>query len=199
MLHLCGVMTRIIVIWLAGLTAACAWLIFKQWKGQPSSGTGSVQDSTTQAAVIFYIDTDSVLSGYTLAEDKRKFLEEKNTDRERQLRAKQAAYEAAVQKYQKELPILTQREQAKAEEKLMKMQQELLELQQRFQQDALAEEQALVLMLADTLEGFMSEYAKDKKVDFILGYQRNGSIFYKNPRLDITAEVVERLNQRYKP
>ncbi|MCS6981832.1 MAG: OmpH family outer membrane protein [Flavobacteriales bacterium] len=192
-------MNRIMVIWLGGLTAVCGWLTYTQWKEKKRCQIGWVQDSTAQAAVILYIDTDSVLSGYTLAEDKRKFLEERNTSRERQLRTKQAAYEAAVQKYQKELPLMTQREQAKAEENLMKMQQELLELQQRFQQEALAEEQALVLMLADTLEGFMSEYAKNRKVDFILGYQRNGSIFYKNPRLDITAEVVERLNQRYKP
>jgi len=158
----------------------------------------AASDSSLQGEILF-INTDSVISQYALAEEKRKFLEQKNLNRERQLRGKQGQYEAELKKYQKEQPILTQREQAKAEEKLMKLQNEILELQQQFQQEALAEEQALVLMLADTLESFMLEYAQGKNIKYVLGYQRDGSIFYKNPRLNITGEVIEALNQRYKP
>lgn len=193
-------MNKVHTFWLALLTLAVIFLAYRSFStAPPSSEPGSSKDSTASAGAIYFIDTDSVISGYAFAEDKQKLLEEKNMQREKQLRAKQGAYEAEVKKYQKELPILTQREQAKAEEKLMKMQQELLELQQRFQQEALAEEQALVLMLADTLEAFMKEYARDKKIAYVLGYQRDGRLFYTHPALNITSDVLGRLNERYKP
>ncbi|MCX7649058.1 MAG: OmpH family outer membrane protein [Flavobacteriales bacterium] len=193
-------MNKVHTAWLSVLTLVVGFLVFQHYRSTTGNHPSFQNtDSVSGTASILFIDTDSVISGYALAEDKRKFLEEKNEAREKQLRSRQMAYEAEARKYQKELPIMTQREQAKAEEKLMKLQQELLEMQQRFQQEALAEEQALVLLLADTLETFMKEYAQGKKIDYVLGYQRNGSIFYKNPHLDITADVIRRLNERYKP
>lgn len=191
-------MNKLHTVWLSLLTLAVIVLVWRSFSTAPSSQAPiAAVDSTLAAGQIYYIDTDSVISGYAFAEDKQKLLEEKNIQREKQLRARQSTYEAEVKKYQKELPIMTQREQAKAEEKLMKMQQELLEMQQRFQQEALAEEQALVLMLADTLEAFMKEYARDKKIAYVLGYQRDGRLFYTHPALNITADVLRRLNERY--
>lgn len=191
-------MNKLYTVWLSLLTLVVVVLAWRSFSTAPSAQVPAASaDSAFSAGQIFYIDTDSVISGYAFAEDKQKLLEEKNLQREKQLRARQSAYEAEVKKYQKELPIMTQREQAKAEEKLMKMQQELLEMQQRFQQEALAEEQALVLMLADTLEAFMKEYARDKKIAYVLGYQRDGRLFYTHPSLNITADVLRRLNERY--
>lgn len=191
-------MNKVYTVWLSMLSLVVIVLAWRSFSSAPpSAAPASPQDSALAAGQIYYIDTDSVISNYAFAEDKQKMLEEKNLQREKQLRARQSAYEAEVKKYQKELPIMTQREQAKAEEKLMKMQQELLEMQQRFQQEALAEEQALVLMLADTLEAFMKEYARDKKMSYVLGYQRDGRLFYTNPSLNITADVLRRLNERY--
>jgi outer membrane protein len=191
-------MNKVYTVWLSLLSLVVIVLAWRSFSAAPASSVpASPRDSSFSAGHIFFIDTDSVIGGYAFAEDKQKLLEEKNLQREKQLRARQSAYEAEVKKYQKELPIMTQREQAKAEEKLMKMQQELLEMQQRFQQEALAEEQALVLMLADTLEAFMKEYARDKKIAYVLGYQRDGRLFYTNPSLNITADVLRRLNERY--
>lgn len=155
-------------------------------------------DSTAASGNVLYINTDSVVMNYNFTKDKSAFIEENNKQREQLLRNKQAAYENAVRKYQSGAAILTDREKAAKEEQIMGMQNELMGLQQQFQQDAMLEEQALLSSIVDTLETFLAEYTKDKQVDYVLGYQKNGTIFYRNPANDITSEVTEQLNARYK-
>ncbi len=167
-----------------------------------SSGKKSTSVTGSEVSVsegnVLYINTDSVVMAYNFTKDKSAFMEDNNKQREQMLRNKQAAYENAVRKYQQEAPIMTERERAKKEEQIMGMQNELLGLQQQFQQDAVMEEQALLMSIIDTLENFMSDYVKGKEVDYVLGYQKNGTIFYRNPARDVTADVIEKLNSRYK-
>jgi outer membrane protein len=161
---------------------------------QGQDGGGSAAEGN-----VLYINTDSVVMAYNFTKDKSAFMEGNNQQREQMLRNKQAAYENAVRKYQQESPIMTERERVKKEEQIMGMQNELMGLQQQFQQDAMMEEQALLSSIIDTLENFMTGYVKDKDVDYVLGYQKNGTIFYRNPSRDVTADVIQKLNARYKP
>lgn len=164
-----------------------------------NKGTSGHEDATTSAEQgnILYINTDSVMMAYNFTKDKSKFMEDNNTQREQLLRNKQAAYENAVRKYQTEAPIMTDRERAAKEEKIMEMQNEMLGLQQQFQQDIMMEEQALLSSIIDTLENFMVDYTKGKSVDYVFGYQKNGAIFYRKPANDVTSDVIEKLNARY--
>lgn len=165
--------------------------------GSSKSGGFAGNDSTASAGNVLYINTDSVVMNYNFTKDKSAFIEENNKQREQLLRNKQAAYENAVRKYQSGAAILTDREKAAKEEQIMGMQNELMGLQQQFQQDAMLEEQALLSSIVDTLETFLADYTKGKSVDYVLGYQKNGTIFYRNPAHDITTEVTEQLNARY--
>jgi len=166
--------------------------------GKSSSVDGGTGSEGAVGGNTLYINTDSVVMAYNFTKEKSKFIEENNKQRELMLRNKQGAYESAVRKYQQGAAILTEREKAAKEEQIMGMQNELMGLQQQFQQDAMMEEQALLSSIIDTLEGFMVDYTKGKNVDFVLGYQKNGTIFYRNPANDITNEVIEKLNTRYK-
>lgn len=172
------------------------YLHFTSKSGGTPSGDGETSGET--AGNVLYINTDSVVMNYNFTKDKSAFIESNNKQREQMLRNKQGAYEAAVRKYQGSAAIMTERERATKEEQIMGMQNELMGLQQQFQQDAMMEEQALLSSIIDTLEDFMVGYTKGKPVDFVLGYQKNGTIFYRNPANDITKEVVQKLNERYK-
>lgn len=166
-----------------------------------NSGSGNEMSNGTDSPVsgnVLYINTDSVVMNYNFTKDKSAFIENNNQQREQLLRNKQAAYESAVRKYQSGAAILTDREKAAKEEQIMGMQNELMGLQQQFQQDAMMEEQALLSSIVDTLETFLADYTKGKKVDYVLGYQKNGTIFYRNPANDITTDVTAKLNARYK-
>jgi outer membrane protein len=180
------------------LVIAVAVLYYLHFSSNKKTSSGTSSEVAVGEGNVLYINTDSVVMAYNFTKDKSAFMEENNKQREQMLRNKQAAYENAVRKYQQEAPIMTERERAKKEEQIMGMQNELLGLQQQYQQDAMMEEQALLVSIIDTLENFMADYVKGKEVDYVLGYQKNGTIFYRNPARDITADVIEKLNSRYK-
>ena len=66
------------------------------------------------------------------------------------------------------------------------------------QRQAQAQEQALAYAkaLSDSIQNFIEAYNKEHKYDAILIQE---SVLYINPALDITQEVVDGLNARYKP
>jgi len=162
-----------------------------------ASSNNSESQSVELTGNIGYIDTDSVISAYEFSKEKQAMLEEKNNGRAANMKNRQGTYENMVRKYQSELPILTEREKVKKEEQIMKLQNELMQMQQQYQQEAMMEETALIGAVVDSLESFFMKYAVEKKLDYVLGYQRNGTIFYKNSKFDFTADVISRLNESY--
>jgi outer membrane protein len=180
------------------LLLAVVVLYYLHFTGSKSSAANTAEAQSAElTGNIGYIDTDSVISSYTFSKEKQLMLEEKNNSRAANMKNRQGTYENMVRKYQSELPILTEREKAKKEEQIMKLQNELMQMQQQYQQEAMMEETALIGAVVDSLESFFMKYAVEKKLDYVLGYQRNGTIFYKNPKLDLTADVIARLNESY--
>lgn len=180
------------------LVLAVGVLYYLHFSGNSNKTVGSTDISGNESGQILYINTDTVVMNYEFTKDKTKFIEENNIQREQLIRNKNAAYENAVRSYQNGARLMTDRERATKEEQIMNMQNELMNLQQQFQQDAMLDEQALLSSIVDTLENFMKDYTKGKNVEYVLGYQKNGTVFYRNPDNDITADVVKQLNSRYK-
>ena len=59
------------------------------------------------------------------------------------------------------------------------------------------EQQQLTMEMRDSIQAFLKTYNKAKKYDYILS--RSGdNILLANPRFDITRDVVNGLNKRYK-
>ena len=152
----------------------------------------------TAALNIRYIDLDSINANYNLVKDfneinlralnklesaqrtKQQELQKRATEIENKARnngyISQSTYEADLQRFQQQ--------QRDAETYLGR-------LQEQAQQDAYDQSVAL----QDSLNYFITEYIKTHPYDAIL-YKAAGAYF--NPALDITKEVVEGLNARYK-
>lgn len=152
----------------------------------------------TAALNIRYIDLDSINANYDLVKDfneinlralnklesaqrtKQQELQKRATEIENKARnngyISQSTYEADLQRFQQQ--------QRDAETYLGR-------LQEQAQQDAYDQSVAL----QDSLNNFIAEYIKTHPYDAIL-YKAAGAYF--NPALDITKEVVEGLNARYK-
>lgn len=152
----------------------------------------------TAALNIRYIDLDSINANYNLVKDfneinlralnklesaqrtKQQELQKRATEIENKARnngyISQSTYEADLQRFQQQ--------QRDAETYLGR-------LQEQAQQDAYDQSVAL----QDSLNNFIAEYIKTHPYDAIL-YKAAGAYF--NPALDITKEVVEGLNARYK-
>ncbi|MCI5783891.1 MAG: OmpH family outer membrane protein [Bacteroidales bacterium] len=147
---------------------------------------------------IRYIDLDSISANYNLVKDyneinvrtmsklesaqraKQQELQKRAAEIENKARnngyISQSTYEADMQKFQQQ--------QRAAEVYLGKMQEQA-------QQEALDQNMAL----QDSLNNFIADYVKTHNYDAIL-FKNAGAYF--NPALDITKEVIDGLNARYK-
>ena len=92
----------------------------------------------------------------------------------------------------------TSREQAESQQAaIQRQQQSLQELQARLENELANETAKFNEDLRDSLMNFLNAYNKDKKFDLILTKQGD-NILYAAKRFDITNDVINGLNKRYK-
>ena len=79
-----------------------------------------------------------------------------------------------------------------------RQQRDLQELQARLETELANETQKFNEALRDSLNNFLRSYNKDKKFDLILS-KAGDNILYADQRYDITKDIINGLNKRYKP
>jgi outer membrane protein len=149
---------------------------------------------------IFYVQIDSVISKFEMATDLSGEFESKYKSSEAQLQSKQQAYQNDVNDYQYKVQrqLVTRSEAQKIEQDLYAKQQNLIKLQQDLSQE-LTENQ--VVMNRQVINAIM-EYLKENDARFnykyVLGTSFGGNILYANDSLDITKNIIEGLNEKYR-
>jgi len=175
----------------AGLINACN-------NSAPQMDEASVTDESADGMKIAYIVIDSLTSQYEYAKEMSIELEKKRTNAENTIQSKTQQFERKAQSFQQKLQNngFTSREQAESEQaSLQREQQNIIALQQRLEAE-LANEQAKFLQaFQDSLDHFLTDYNKDKKFDMIIN---KAAILMAGDRFDITEEVVNGMNLRYK-
>jgi outer membrane protein len=102
--------------------------------------------------------------------------------------------------FQKKLEnnVFATRERAESEQaRIIKRQEEYARLEQRLAGEIAAEEQKNSIALRDSINNFMKEYNATHGYDIILS-RMGENILFANEALDITKEVIDGLNNRYK-
>lgn len=147
---------------------------------------------------IAYIELDTLTSQYEYAKQTSQELEKKGNNARSTIASKSKQLESNVNNFQSKLQNngFASREQAEnAQAALQREQNNLVALQQRLENE-LANEQAKFLQaFQDSLDSFLSDYNKDKKFDLILN---KAAILHADTKYDITSDVVNGMNKRYK-
>jgi outer membrane protein len=175
-------------------------LHFTSNKGNSTASTtadGASSSLSVDGARMYWVNTDSIVDGYLLTKEKQVEIEDNNRRRSDAIRSRQTKLEADIRQYQKDAVIMTDRERGRKEEDLMRRQQELMEYQQQLTQEAMAEEQNLLVILADSVSAFFKRYTQGKNIDYVLGYQKGGGVFFANDSLDITSDALKKMNEQY--
>ena len=149
---------------------------------------------------IAYVDIDSLLLHYRLSED----LNDAFLIKQQNLKAEvennttkfQQDYEAFVKKVQRG-GFLTQQRAAEEEQRLAERQQELQNLQYDLSNRLMQEQQKMTLELYDSIVSFVREYNRKLNYTYILGNSEGGGLLYANGNLNITADILKGLNERY--
>jgi len=147
---------------------------------------------------IAYIELDTLTAQYEFAKQTSAELEKKGNNARSTIATKSKQLETNVNNFQNKLQNngFTSREQAEnAQAALQREQNNLVALQQRLENE-LANEQAKFLeAFQDSLDSFLNDYNKDKKYDLILN---KAAILHASSKWDITKDVVNGMNKRYK-
>lgn len=163
---------------------------------QPVAG-----DTSASGLKIAYVEVDSLMTQYDYAKDYGVTLQKKSNNARNTLTQKGNALQAAVNNFQQKLNNngFTSREQAASQQAAIERQQrDLQELQARLENELANETAKFNETLRDSLQNFLKDYNKDKQFSLILTKQGD-NILLADKKFDITNDVINGLNKRYKP
>ncbi|WP_374950605.1 OmpH family outer membrane protein [Mucilaginibacter sp.] len=184
----------VLILSIAAGVAAC-----NQNKSETKPAAAAV--TTTEVAgkqdVVFF-NQDSVVSQYEYIKDMDKRLETKGKAAQNDVNGREQAFQREVGEYQKSAATLSADQRTPIEQKLQRKAQELQTYKQnagvQVQNDQVAEQTKLYEKLVD----FTKAYAKEKGYKMVLTFKKGDpTMLYGDPSLDITADVVKRLNEAY--
>ena len=172
-----------------------------------NSGNANVANSNaggtagTTGMKIAYVDVDTLLTKYNFWNDLNEMMMRKEENARLNLNEKAKAFENEAKDFQRKLEnnVYT-RERAESEQaRLQKKQMELQELQNRLANELQQEQQKNMLQLRDSISSFLKSYNKDKGYSLIISNTQLDNLLYADPMYNITQEIVDGLNKRYKP
>ena len=161
----------------------------------------ATSEASTTGMKIAFVEVDSLMTQYTFAKDYTVTLEKKSNNARNTLTQKGNQLQAAVNNFQQKLNNngFQSREQAASQQAAIQRQQnDLQELQARLENELASETAKFNEALRDSLQNFLKSYNEDKKFDLILS-KAGDNILMGNKKLDITQDVINGLNKRYKP
>ncbi len=164
---------------------------------QPAAAADSNQTGSLKIA---FVEVDSLMTQYEFCKEFSLILQKKGNNARNTLNQKGQQLQSAAANFQQKLNNngFTSREQAESQQAaIQRQQQSLAELQARLENELAQETQKYNDALRDSLMNFLKAYNKDKKYDLILTKQGD-NILYAAPRFDITKDVINGLNKRYK-
>lgn len=162
--------------------------------------TQQVQCTTAaQTLKVAYVNLDSLMSKYNLAQDinkemmrKEEDIKMKLTEKYKALQDDQADFE---RKYKNNVYATPERAQSEYN-RILQKEQEVVQLEQtltlEFEKEGLQKNQAL----RDSINKFIAEYNQNKGYDFIIT-KLGENLLYANPQYDITQEIINGLNEHY--
>ena len=179
------------------LVVVLFYLHFSSPAKKPEPKTTSTGTNTTEPFRIGYFEMDSIENNYELLKDVRNELKGKEQQLTSQLNQMKNKYMQKVNKFQQEAQTMTQERQGTIQQELLQEQKVIQNREQAMGHDLQDASFKKMQDVNKTIEDFLKDYNKDKQYSYILAYQP-GTIYYKDPRYDITSEVLAGLNGLYK-
>lgn len=149
---------------------------------------------------IAYVEIDTLMAQYQFCKDYTELANIEGENIQRTLTGKQRTLEqhaAAMQKKYESNGFTSQEELTRAQQSLQTEQQALQELSERLQASFMEEQAKYNEEMRDSIQNFLKQYNKTKKYDFIMS-KAGDNMLLANPKYDITNEVLNGLNKRYK-
>ncbi len=183
------------------LLVAVAVLYYLHFSSPKTSAAQSPDSPLPEGTLpIAYIDSDSLLTNYKMVDDLQTALDEKKTKMEKDLQAKGAKLEEEMGSFQRraQANLLSNNELKSGQEALMQKRDALLTYEKQLSSGLMEEQKLISIRLYDSLQSFLKTYNKGNKYKYVFNYTKGGAFLSADNQLDITKDVIEGMNQRYK-
>ncbi len=187
---------------LNGCAAMAMGLMMAQCNGNQQTAAPAATAPAQEPAglKIAFVEVDSLLSKYEFCIE----LNQEMVKKEENVRAtlndkgKQLEKEQQEFQYKYENNAFTQARAQEEYNRLMKKAQDLESLKVKLAEELAIENQKNNVQLRDSIDNFLKIYNKDKNYDFIISNAGYDNLLLANPAYNITQEIVDGLNARYK-
>jgi outer membrane protein len=188
------------------LTIAVGYLLMKPSANASTAAnlpvtTNADGQSTIKPVIIAYFNGDTIMEKYAFFQDKKNQLEANVKTSENQLRNEAAAKQKEIEELVNyaRTSQLTEQNKAEVEQRIYDLQTEMQNSEERASNAILDKQNAVNLDMMERIENFAKEYAQQNGIDYVLSYQRSAQmIFYSNAAYDITKQLIEGLNAKYR-
>lgn len=193
-------MTRTLSFAKVAVVLAAVALMLTQCANKKSNAQDGTQleASAKGKLPIAYVNVDTLLANYQFAKDANEELVKGQEDSRLKInsRAKQLQEDAAMFESKMKNNAFLSRERAEQEQnRILAQRKELEELNQQLSNALLTKQQKFNDQLRDTVNKFLKSYAPLHHYQVVLS---NSSVLYAAESYDITKEVLQQLNTRYK-
>lgn len=146
---------------------------------------------------LVYVDVNKLIEGYKRTKVEREAFNKKATVLRANVDSLVTDWQGELKAYEKERSGMTKKEKELKQELLGNKQQQLNNYQQAIQKQIKEEDQKMTQTVINDINGYVKEYGKDHGYPIIFGAGGNGNIMYAEDASDLTAKVLEGLNEQY--
>ena len=176
------------------------WFTGKNKGVSETTDIGMSEIAGGQKLKVVYVNTDTLFNNYDKFYDLRQKLQQKQQRLEAELNAKSQEYQKDVEDFQYKVQrgLVTRSTAQELEQQLMIQQQNLLKLRDQLTMELAEEEQVMNRQLLNDITEYLKEFNKNKGYEYILSHAFGGNLLFAADSLNITSEVVNGLNARFK-
>ncbi len=146
-----------------------------------------------------YVDTTKLIQEYQEMKDVEAQFTSKSDVVKGELDSLARGFQMEVQEYQQKMNSMSTQERQQIEEGLMRKQQIIQQQQQRMGNQLREESDVVIDSIVNKVKNYVKDYGKENGYTYIFGSNESANIMYAEDGLDITAEILEKLNAQYKP
>lgn len=147
---------------------------------------------------VAYVRSTELIYGYLGMQTAHKEYEEKSKSWQANVDTLQKEYQQALGNYTKMANKLGKEEKETQEHALQQQQQMVYNYMQSINAKAKQEDEKTTQAVLNQVNSFVEDYGKKNGYDIILGTTLSGSLLYGDDAMDITKEVLAKLNESYK-
>ena len=145
-----------------------------------------------------YVDTTILLKEYNEMKDADKKYTARSERLKKQLDSVAQEFQIEVQDFQKRAARLSASKRQNEEQTLLQKQQTLQQQQQFRSQQLRQESDAVIDSIITKVKDYVKVYGENNGYTYIFGSNETANIMYAKEGLDITDDVLEKLNSEYK-